>query len=47
MFIFQYTLFFEIRVLGVESILGPLGRLVTSDLLYLPRVNVRMVNLVE
>jgi hypothetical protein len=32
---------------GVESILGPLGTAVTSGLLYLPRVIVRMEKLVE
>jgi hypothetical protein len=31
----------------MESILGPLGTSVTSDLLYLPRVIVRMENLAE
>jgi hypothetical protein len=32
---------------GVESKLGPLGMSATSGLLYLPRVIVRMENLVE
>jgi hypothetical protein len=32
---------------GLESKLGPLGTLATSGLLYLPRVIVRMKNLVE
>jgi hypothetical protein len=41
--------FFLIRIVGggVESILGPLGTAATSGLLYLPRVIVRMENLVE
>jgi hypothetical protein len=43
-------LIFLIRILGgggMETKLGPLGRSVTSGLLYLPRVIVRMENLVE
>jgi hypothetical protein len=38
---------FLIRIVGVESKLGPLGMLATSGLLYLPWVIVRMENLVE
>jgi hypothetical protein len=40
-------LFFFILILGVESILGPLGTAATTGLLYLPRVIVRMETLVE
>jgi hypothetical protein len=39
--------FFNLRSGGVESRLGPLGTSVTSGLLYLPRVIVRMENFVE
>jgi hypothetical protein len=41
------TCFFFIWILGVESILGPLGTATTPGLLYLPRVILRMEKLVE
>jgi hypothetical protein len=39
--------FYLFEYWGVESILGPLGTAVTTGLLYLPRVSVRMEKLVE
>jgi hypothetical protein len=38
---------FYFLILGVESILGPLGIAATTGLLYLPPVIVRMEKLVE
>jgi hypothetical protein len=41
------TIFFLIRIVNVESILGRLGTSAISDLLYLPWVIVKMENVVE
>jgi hypothetical protein len=44
---FQLVEFFYLNIGGVESVLGPHVTAATTGLLYLPRVIVKMENLVQ